>query len=1723
VDDQSRPAESHDPRIDAALHEYLERVDRGEMLDPQSFIAQHTDIADELRSLIEAEVELRELASGDAQGARADTSTRSFALQGQETIAPQAQLKQADGSTRGGLKEQFGRYRIVKVLGQGAMGTVYLAEDTQLKRQVALKTPHFDTDPSGELLERLYREARAAATLRHPNICPVHDVGEIDGTHYISMAYIEGHPLSAFVRSSKPQPERQTLIVVRKLAQALQEAHEQKIVHRDLKPANIMVDKRGEPLIMDFGLARHTRPDEDVRLTHSGTLVGTPAYMAPEQVDADSAKIGPLTDEYSLGVILYELLTGQLPFRGSMMAVLGQIVTKNPTPPSQLRPGLDPRIEAACLKMMSKNPSDRFPSLTAAADELASILKNPGARPAAPGKSATSLTLPAAIDVRAPSGAGSSKILKSQTLKTLTGSDLESLEELARKCWSRHDYDQVIQIAERIPDDKRNAGLQTLLEKARSRADEISFLVVEIDEAVRLEDRQAALKKVDALLKIKPGHHRGLEVQAQFSGHGDGGAARLGPRRLAQAWRDGGWIPWSALAFGLAVVGVVAGVIIIWLGKTVLVIDAKDPGIEVTVKGMKALITAPGEQSVTVEPGDHELKVSYAGLETVTKSFSLKKGQTQRLRVEILDGKLGAKLQGDVLPLITDTEKAKGVGGVAAESKAPVSVAAAPVSAESPTNLADGFVPLFNGKDTSGWKTHPSQPANWRVKNGVLIGSGAEKSHLYTERGDFKDFRLRAQVRINDGGNSGLYFRSGFGPARPADHPKFPYGYEAQIDSTGPVSKDVRGRSDPTRTGSLYLNGEAVVAISDTLVPPGQWFTEEVIVQGSHITVKVNDQTTAVHRDEKIPASGYIALQIDNANTVAEFRKIEIKELSSSAPTEPSTASQDGYVSLFNSKDLAGWTKDPSRPGAWQVDKGVLSGGPAGEGSFLYSDRDNYKNFRLRVEARVKDNEHCELWIRTQIPPSDSPDKRPTVGFKVDLQESTDDRKSRTGSIWAVRPRAEGGRIVSGYARKEPMVQPGRWFTLEFVAERNRVYALVNGESSFKTNWLKQDQTDTSGRIAIEQHVGEPSVEFRKIEIKELPDSPLSSVTDGNKSTHPLDKDAMVAPFDGSQAKAAQQRWSERLRVPADATNSIGMRLELVPPGQFSMGVQNGVGFVAPVHDVLISRPFYLGTFEVTRGQFAAFVARTQFKTRAERGKGGWRLDNNSGRRSIWDGKHQYTWRSPGFPQENTHPVVDVCWDDAEEFCRWLSRTEGKTYRLPTEAEWEYAAHAGTPGGQYNGGGDVTQIANVADASTKDKFPAWNGINASDGFVFTSPAGHFRPNNFGLYDMLGNAMEWCSDWYDEDYYKISPATDPPGAPAGKFHSARGGTFTDVGNTNGRWRFPPDHHAPDCGFRVVCEIPAARPIAELSSAAGSPAAGDNHHAWIGKDSRFDRIAAGKWRETFPNDPGHAIFFFDEVTQTSEYLELIDRTRIKSKGGVSVRLGDNQALMRWGGPDKDFKPLQRGQWVTAPLDQDTALSHSDNGFVSLFNGIDTSGWKPHKSQPGNWRVENGVLIGAGPTLSHLYTERADFKDFDLRVEARINAGGNSGVIFRTKFGPAWPAKNPKFPLGYEAQIDSTSHAAKTGSLFVISGGGGSGSAVVSIPESPVPAGEWFTMELSAKGNRIVIKVNGTETAKYSDSHFRNGHIALQQHDAKTVVEFRKIEIRDLSGVKAPIGGL
>jgi serine/threonine protein kinase len=324
---------------------------------------QHPDLAGDINHAIQTLRKLQTIAGSGDSGP---------GVEGEDA----ATMATADGSARRddngvpvlGAGETFGRYQITRLLGRGGMGAVYLAYDSQLHRYVALKTPKLGSNPDS--VKRFYREARAAATLRSPYICPVYDVGQIGGIHYLSMAFIDGKPLRQVIAEGQMTDQGRVAAVIAKVARGLQKAHDQGIVHRDIKSENIMIDADGEPIVMDFGLAKQT--DDDIHLTTPGRLLGSPAYMSPEQVEGDSDKIGPASDIYSLGVVLYEMLTGRVPFWGSLTAILRQIPCDEPPHPSTLvaAVGHNSLLERVCLKMLAKSPADRFPTMTAVADTL---------------------------------------------------------------------------------------------------------------------------------------------------------------------------------------------------------------------------------------------------------------------------------------------------------------------------------------------------------------------------------------------------------------------------------------------------------------------------------------------------------------------------------------------------------------------------------------------------------------------------------------------------------------------------------------------------------------------------------------------------------------------------------------------------------------------------------------------------------------------------------------------------------------------------------------------------------------------------------------------------------------------------------------------------------------------------------------------------------------------------------------------------------------------------------------------------------------------------------------------------------------------------------------------------------------------------------------------------------------------------------------------------------
>ncbi len=334
-----------DAIVHLAVCEFIARRQAGSAADPAEFIGRFPDVAEELRTA---------LAEASGTGARQSNGA-----------GPSSHVDVHDAAQD--VPRRVGRYDLVRAIGGGSFGTVYEAVDSDLKRRVAIKLPRHALDSRPEERARFVREAQNLARLSHPAIVPVLDAGWSDGLFYIVCSLVEGPTLADRLRDG-PLAPRAAAQIIATVADALDHAHRQGIVHRDVKPSNILFDAEGSPWLTDFGLAG--RRDAEATLTVEGQLLGTPAYMAPEQAAGGAHQLDGRADVYSLGAVLYECLTGQLPFLGSPSAIFDQIRFCDPLPPTRLCARIDRDLELICLAALEKHPGDRYASAAALAADL---------------------------------------------------------------------------------------------------------------------------------------------------------------------------------------------------------------------------------------------------------------------------------------------------------------------------------------------------------------------------------------------------------------------------------------------------------------------------------------------------------------------------------------------------------------------------------------------------------------------------------------------------------------------------------------------------------------------------------------------------------------------------------------------------------------------------------------------------------------------------------------------------------------------------------------------------------------------------------------------------------------------------------------------------------------------------------------------------------------------------------------------------------------------------------------------------------------------------------------------------------------------------------------------------------------------------------------------------------------------------------------------------------
>jgi serine/threonine protein kinase/formylglycine-generating enzyme required for sulfatase activity len=878
-------------------------------------------------------------------------------------------------------------YEILRELGRGGMGVVYLAQNRLMGRKEVLKVMGRHLMERPGVVDRFVREIQAVARLKHDHVVSAYSATRVGESIVFAMEYVEGLDLAKLVKTKGPLPVAHACLFIHQAALGLQHAHAKGMVHRDIKPGNLMLSREGnQPVVkvLDFGLSKATREAPvDSGLTNPGQMLGTPDFIAPEQIrDAQSADIR--ADIYSLGCTLYYLLTGGPPFRAGTLWELYQAhFSTDARWLNLVRPEVPSELAALVARMMAKEPERRFQTPAEVAEALKPFFKKASARPRpglpetqtsgprpakdGPGPAPTqaeplpprpdrpAVTSPPEtawgdlIDFRDPeplqppapavatgrkppwahwpvalsvlsgllalgvviyviTDRGTTKITapdntpfkavvdgvriehEPTATRARTAEGTEPTPSPTAPSGSLGSFTNSLGMTFRlIPSGSFEMGAARDEPTAPEDVGSKPRHLVRITRPFYLADHEVKQEEYQAITGLNPGQFKGnpnlpvdsvswfeavsfcnrlsqrenrkpyyqvSEMYGPVTVLGGNGyrlpteaeweyACRAGSTTRfpfgddASKLDDFAWTSQTSggrthpvgqkrpNGFGLFdMSGNVSEWCWDWLGETYYQLGFnEDP-------------TGPTVGIKRVHRGGSYQRIDPLCFASAYRGFGHDPHAT-------LDW-VGFRVACSEAP-------GEAVGNVGSTSGSAV---------ESPSEA--GFVSLFNGKDLAGWKTHPTQPGNWRVENGILIGSGTSLSYLYTERGDYKDVHVRVEARINGGGNSGVLVRTGWPIAGS-------HGYEAQINCT---------HSDPNKNGSLYVGGKALARVADSNTWPGWWFTMDVIADGSRIVTMVNGKVTADYTDtSRLFARGHVALQMHNPRTVVEFRKIEVKEL----------------------------------------------------------------------------------------------------------------------------------------------------------------------------------------------------------------------------------------------------------------------------------------------------------------------------------------------------------------------------------------------------------------------------------------------------------------------------------------------------------------------------------------------------------------------------------------------------------------------------------------------------------------------------------------------------------------------------------------------------------------------------------------------------------------------------------------------------------------------------
>jgi formylglycine-generating enzyme required for sulfatase activity/serine/threonine protein kinase len=1308
----------------------------------------------------------------------------------------------------------LGNYVVLDKLGQGGMGMVLKAEHRRMKRAVALKVLSPKVTQTPEALRRFQREVEAAAKLRHPNIVAADDADEANGVHFLVMEYVEGSDLSALVKKSGSLTLDKALHCVIQAARGLEYAHTRGVVHRDIKPANLLLDKEGNVKILDMGLARldSAGANQD-ELTGTGQIMGTVDYMAPEQA-VNTKNADARADIYALGVTLWYLLTARPMYQGDTAIEKLMAHQTQPIPSLiELNQSVSAALQKVFEKLVAKTPAARYQTMTEVIAELERCRGGGDSKPsisAGPGEDTQLHNFLRSVKDGTKSTQTTGKPVATSTKVVVSLDEMEKtldsgvpqietdpetqnslpgpLEIAAHKAATagRTSAGRGSGKAKKPPVKLIAAGalgavllLFGIVVLVRDKdGNKVAEVVVPPGGTVEVKQTPptpvaptATVPKSTATppKSVVPSTGTSSAPSVNFTGRNllTPDVVDMHVQRDAQGFvRDAAGLILDHTGVGVATPVMHCQSPSVWktdeteLTAEIKELSSPDPESYVRIgfeKGRAQLSLVlqgkPGSRTWRINStADYSSSDRKQYAEAPAKESA---GGVWKLRVRYDQGTFEGYANDELVISAKNVDFEPAIAVASArkskwlvrsfQSRRPDTRVVPSATPSSQQPLAGGtwsfgdWKPLFDGKSLAGWTGETNQ---FKVENGVLVNDG--QRGVASAPGTYRDFEVELEFRLQDKANSGL------GICYSGEGDPAVTGLEVQLldDAGNPnVGPD-------QRCGALYK----LVAVQSA--PYQKWPAWNRVTArslGDDLEVVLNG-TSVVKTSRKLLAAAHpnhAGLKRDSGSIClfpytarSEYRNFRVREATRSTASQvanlvPNAASVDLLAGVNVDRDAV-------------VGKFTLAGG-------------------LRQTDQV-------LQARVYLPTT-------TIPVEYDLNYSVartapGGKALMLGFVWQGKqgsvvidgfsnPPASGLEMVDGKNAKENgTYRPGERIPFgtkhDVVVRVRRDGVTVLCDGATIVDWKgKANQLSTHAMWDVPRK-DQLFVGFQGPYVVHA-----ARLTPVVATVMPP---SAKAPFDAKTARAHQAAWAKHLGKQIETVNSVGAKMILIPPGEFLMGStdeqveaalkvaeDNAIDRIQkaerPQHKVIIADPLFMSATEVTIGQFRQFVAATNYVTEAEQYGFGDAASKAVDAAEVTDAQKRKNWRDPGYKVTDKLPVSQVSWNDAVEYCKWLSKQEQAIYRLPTEAEWEYACRAGTTT-QYSFGDDKTLL---------DQYGWYNKNSAG----MAHPVGTKLPNGWGLFDMHGSLYEWCGDYYDTNWYEKRAPNLSQGPLDGTHRSIRG--------------------------------------------------------------------------------------------------------------------------------------------------------------------------------------------------------------------------------------------------------------------------------------------------------------------------------------------------------------